>query len=1255
MAPPRAPPTTSTSSSTPAFPRLSPHQHQQLDRIVSHCHPTDHSWHQLSHARTLATQHSSARSSTEDDGDEDGLYQLLLALTWQDGATWHQKWNNAQLNQQGEGEDDTGPLERHRRRPSDGVDLLRKKLANVHLPSSSAASPATGAPRRAPSIPLETAARMGGTPRFSSRPRSTPPAAATPRPLLVHAEPGYSSSDDYVGVPRAGGGAVGRASGTSRPAERVQGGREKKDESTLRAVSAAREDATPLSRRPAVLKQPHQPAVEPIFASSPTTAKHPLLSRRLAELSHPPETSPSPSALPPPQTLTSSLPPRSTRPTPPPSSIPDLIASFSPPEAYALASSFSRLRLLGSAFDTWREAWTFLRDRERELDERRGTWLVRCAMQGWRERLARVREGERKAEEWAGPLGEGGRRRRMRVLRETVRRWKGRVEEKKREKEEERKRAERGRREGELKSARDEVVRLRNRGVAKRALERWYHAHHLSRSTRFRRHSLLSTSFRTLQLRLSTSQQRARELQRVADETWGAKEQDRAVSLVREWRRRREVREAERVWVGKKEDEVKRDAIERWSDRRRQAEYVRELEAAADQQYGVNLASSALESWKRRKRHLDSFSALSLTHSTSLLFSRSNTLLHHWRLRTRLSLSLRSSSHALASRSLATWLNRYEHLETELLGRCVAFTSRKDAQLLTVAFSAWHDAASHQSRLTLAADAVSRRNALAGAVGRWKKRVEKLRVEERKADVVWEFMGQRGAWRRWVERAWERKRERWEGEKRRGRKREALQFWLAQTRQKQQDRALVLQVQQQSNQRLLSSTVTAWKSRIILRRELENEANKLFERNLQQAGFKRWAEQTVKAAERLGFADEYRAGKLEELRDRAFHAWLSSTRRSLELKHRLASFTDSRQARLRETAFGTWRERALRRIEAEVRQKREERLRRMAWEGWKHQTRALTATQFHSSRLLRSAFKTWEQWTPPVELVRQAVESDRNAIGRGAVQVWRIKAQARVALKGLSRLRPLNSSPSPVSPPAPHPPSNRSSPSTFSRSPTSSLSAPQATPTPSLLPRRRVIPPSSPSSISTSTPARTISTERSPSAFVWTAATTPATSYRPSRPLSTASRSILSSSSSAPSPLPPPQSAKAPSTPLPGSSSSSSRPRLSAALAGLPSSSSSASRPPRTRSRSISSLRSVGTSRSAPAGSGAAVVTSDESEDEDEERRGGGRLLDRPAGRGRGAAKSEGASSVSGRDVRGEYAALKARLKEAAVRARTGL
>ncbi|GAA6001369.1 hypothetical protein JCM10207_006629 [Rhodosporidiobolus poonsookiae] len=1252
---PRGPPTlssTTASTTTPPFPPLTRQQHSHLQSILDHCTPTDHSWAHLSRARSRAHLTPHPERVRDRDGDDD-LYPLLLQLTLQPGVTWIDKWRAAL---------DSLVTQHHRTRPSDGLDLVRHKLSSLNLASSSSSpSPALPPPRRPPSTPAlnhptpSTASHPQPQPR--PRPRSTPPtsrpsppdpvsSSSTPvaRPLLVRAEPGYSSSDDYVGVPRAStaGPRVGAGGGAAGESAVKEGALARAAAERSRARRRARDGEehehaqAPPRPRPGGKATPTPTPHTTAAPADSSAARHPLLARRLAELSTsaPPPTAPSA----PPHRAPSPAPS-----SPSASSLPFLISGqFSPPEAHALALSFDRLRTLGGAWDTWRGLYGFLRGREKELGERRGTWMKRCVLGEWQARVGRLREAEARADAWAGAPERGKARKR-----DALRAWRARLGERMQERRDERRRAEREEREAQLRGARDEVVRRRNRRVGKQVVEHWYTLTLTRRAATQHTSHLLRTAFSTWHLRLCSLRTHRATLQSAAAERWATSERGRAHAALRRWGRKAALRRAERAVVRRRERGAREQAWDVWRDRAAERAYVRELERTAEGKWEETVARRAWGRWSARKAHVDSLTALSSRHSHTLALSRTRAALTHWRLHTRLSLSLRASSLLTRARALDVWLDRAERVWVDLGGRAQAVLDARDGRAVRATWGGWRTALARRRAAETTAAEMDQRAVLARTLTRWRAAARAQEVERRKADVVRAFMAQRAAWRVWFERAWEVKRARWVEEKRRERRGEALRFWIAQTRQKQHDRALVAQVQERSSQRLLASTLDKWKTRVILRRELEADAAELYERRVLQAGFKRWADQTVRAAERLVFADEHRALKLEELRDRSFHTWLSSARRSVSLKSRLGAFEAAHEARVREDAWGVWRERGLWRVERAFAEAREGRLRRAGMERWMARSKTLAATRFHTAHLLARAFTTWRAWTTPPELAAQAAQQRSERVRRWAVRWWNRKAAVRGELAELSLSRPFGPSPSSSTPSA----------SVSARRSSLGLSRPSSPSafslgTPSPLDRAGVHRPRSAGPSSSTSPSASLSPSTAPTSFL--------ASHAPS---STRRRPSLTAEYTAPSP-----------------------PARSASRAGTES---------RTRSRSISSLRSVRTARSAPAGAygGGAVDTDEDDEDDDEEEEeedvpspafarlralststsfsgspspfaSSGRrstLSAAPSAsavrEGKRAARSDGGSDLGGeggRDVRGDYEALRRRLKEAAVRAKEG-
>ncbi|GAA5856973.1 hypothetical protein JCM9279_000518 [Rhodotorula babjevae] len=1205
----------SSSSSLSTFPPLTPQQRRRIEDTLANLEPDATTWADLTRAQHRLAQlghpTSSPLADHDDDPDDDSLYELWLKLVWQHGVTWHDKWAAAQ--QPAPVQTTTAPTTRnHRRRPSDNLDLLRRKLDRVSLEP-----PAS--PRRPP-----------------DRPQSTPP-----RPLLVHrpAPGGYSSSDDqYAGVPTP------RARRTSLLDARLLEARRQREPRRglattdddgdvaqraalappLRSRSSfgrprpgpvdGTDDAlfdnspaaygpmhsTPAPRRRPSTSTPRAAVAPPVLPSSPpppaplSPSRHPLLHARLSALSHPRD---APDPLPPPPARA------------PPARNLD-----------ALALSFSRLRLLLPTFAHWSALATFHTSRSATLAERRAAWLARCALRTWRARVERVRELEARGE---GVAHEWDRARDEKTQRGALALWRTRRLEREQARDEQRRAVERDERERALRRARDDASHIVERGRASRALEAWRGRAREARAERFRMAALGRAAVRVWASAAEREKARDAALAEVAREQWGAWEGARARGAWGEWLRRTACRVRERELVRRRQGDVKRDVWDTWTDKKRQADHDAHLTSLASTHHARHLASLALSQWRTRLSHLSRLSRAADARAQALVARRAASSLVTWRLSTRLSLLARARSHALAESALAAWLAAYEHVEVELAGRADALVARKGAQLCAAAFGAWHEAVQQKRRLEAAARGVDRARVLRRVVGRWKAREEAQRVQARRADVVRDFMQVRGAWRSWCEKAWEGRRARWEDERRNARKKEAFDFWLSQTRQKTRDEQLVNRVQERQAERICSKALEAWKARVIARKSLEQDASAFFGRKAVLSAFKRWTLQAYRAEDRLVLADEHRAVKLEELRDRIFHAWLLSTRRSSTLRSRLSGFLAERDERDKAGVYDAWRDKALRGRERAAVVRREGRERAQAWEHWKGTTKTLAAMQHYNYILATRAFEAWRGWTTPPELVLRAVETDHGAITSGALQVWRIKTSAKRALKSLSgRMRLANSLNS--SPPSRLSPSTRPIYSATS----SPSSAPPSLPLPASAPRTA---PSAPLSTSLGSAS----------------ASTAPTSYHPS---------------TSPS-LHRPQPARTPSRST-AASAAPQRPRLSAEYAASPEHAMRAgARPARTaRSHSIVSRLSGGSARSAPGpegwrgggggGGGGVFVSSDEEEDEEGSEDGRWRR----GGAAGAATRSEGGGvgerDAGQRDVRGEYAALRARLRAAAVAAK---
>lgn len=752
------------SSTLDPFPPLSPSQRTLIDHTLALVAPDAHTWADLTHAQSVLQRDGHASAD-----EIERLYEVWLRMVWVEGTTWHDKWDAVQRQW---AEADQQPVQgietpvakrrNHRRRPSDNLDLLRRKLDAVTLDTP--AQP-NSAPRPLP----------------RARPKSTPPRQLLVRPAAQAG--GYSSSDDqFVGVPTP---PTARATRLALPprTERVTLSTTDDDAPgqaiRRRRVSATTRDQVPTStpRHSARPPTPTSPDLTPAAAPRHTDSQ-PLLDRRLSAL-RPRSPSPSPS------------------PRPPSSASSMLISSsLSPPEALSLALSFDRLRLFMPLFAHWKARTNFVRERERELGQRREAWLRRCGWEQWAARVARVREGAGRADEWRmgkdqRRASETGRRTALgRAFEVWKDKWAARVEARGAAEREEARRE----KEAALRAARDAVLSLRYRGLATRSLRHWRIRCATKRVETVIGAALARRAVEKWARRVAQVRHRAQVMEEVADEKWAESEERRKRERWRWWVRRTALRVKEAELTGSREEALRREGWEWWREmqcvpvstdpfgegadvrhvRRQRRDHVRQLEQVASAHDARHLALQSLSIWRTRARQFAYLSSLASQHAHTLLTRRASSQLTHWRLSLRLRLALRVRTDSLLSASLAHWLDAYEHVQIELEGRADALIATRDARVGSVALEVWRSAVAHRAKLDGAAETYQRLRSLARGFERWKVRWEEERVREKKAEVVRDFFVTRRAWRRWSEEACERKRARWAVERRRRRAKETL-------------------------------------------------------------------------------------------------------------------------------------------------------------------------------------------------------------------------------------------------------------------------------------------------------------------------------------------------------------------------------------------------------------------------------------------------------------------------------------------------
>ncbi|GAA5880374.1 hypothetical protein JCM16303_003919 [Sporobolomyces ruberrimus] len=867
---------TSTSSSTiEPFPVLTRSQHSRLDRIISALDENAKTWAEFKDKKEELEGDTTAdeldRTGQEDDREDDDIFPISLKLVFQEGTTWKEKWRGVQSRREGI----VGPATNTSSSRS-GLDVLRAKMDRVSLtsPEGARSSRTRRAPSAEPRNPLVQTPSLAPPP--PPRPRSTPvtlsqrtprqsthptPSTVKTRDFLVlkkKKEPGHSSSsDDYAGVPSLQDLALARR--RRKEQEREEEGAQ---DSTTPPRTALQTQATAKPSRQDPIRPIPPP---PVQSTPPPPSKHPLLERRLAELGLAPTSSP---PFPQPTFTISnpSSPALPFSPSPRKSHIahPSTSSASDIPALELRATRFRELHLVSTHFDAWRSIVRFQQDRSFSVDHARETWLVRCVFQDWLGVTRKLR-GLRETEiEWNAR--ESQRRERADKARKkgTWRRWREKFAVKMEERREAEVREQKEVREMELRNARSEVVKRRNEGLIRRSIKTWRLATLESLAFKFRLRYLPLHPLRRWRQALTIKTSHVEMLESVAEEVWVGSEQKRLGRVFSDWRKKMRLKIAKDAVEGRLEEGIKRGVLSVWVDKTRSALHIRQLENLAAESDARRIASSAFRTWSSRHSQVvalsESADDLAATFSVRLAQRSIKT----WSLSTDAARFHQSRTDSIAKEFLSKWVEKLDHLQIDLEGKALEVIKEKNTQLLAVSFGEWKTSNRHRQRLLQAAEGVSRAKSLTRSIRGWREKLRGNELQVRKGEVVREFFVQRSAWRKWVDRVEEKKRERWVEGRIRLRKKEALAFWIARTRQAKDDKVLVAIVQEKSRKRIFQERLATWKDQVIVRKELERESTILYESRLAESALKRWVNVTVSVGNQLARADEFRAIKAED-------------------------------------------------------------------------------------------------------------------------------------------------------------------------------------------------------------------------------------------------------------------------------------------------------------------------------------------------------------------------------------------------------
>ncbi|KDE09253.1 hypothetical protein MVLG_00573 [Microbotryum lychnidis-dioicae p1A1 Lamole] len=953
--------TTSTSSLTGPFPVVTRQQHAILERVVAAVSPPE-----ANDFNSL--QQAYARLGLPENDDE--TYNLLLRLMWEKGLNWVEKWSSANSSLKDRGYAFASVLHRQKdpRTPSNdqkgrragvgNIDVLKAKLDQVtpsNIPARSSSTQLRRDPRR------QSPSDADLTPANHRETGLTPKAKRVF--LKRRGEGGYSSSDDYVGVPsppnhRSGGSAALPRSAFSSP--------------SLVKLAQAAEEAPTTSKH---VKRVSTSDI-PIIASFPG---HPLMSNRTRSHSssaHPILSSRIASAL---------------------SSKADVATKSyldrEDPEMTATGVAFDRLRALNPLFSHWRAKTAWLLDRAHGIEVARQANIKSWALDRWKhnfvEVMVRRADLERAESQWRL-------RQDTRLQRDVLGRWQIR-----------RRYKQRAEWEGRLRSAWEEVVHNRKQRLVKSVIKFWHRTILERRARRFQESRLVNLAFTIWRWRY----ERLRSMQDMADNVLKQIGTSTMSSAMHIWRERLRLRSSEVAVSDARDLDLVAKVWDYWRMNTNQRQYVQELEEVANDFQRRQRRHELLSIWREQVHRRKQCAALARRHYQIRLVNRVYTL---WLVEYAGRKYLADRNTKLGHASLVKWYTRARLVCIELEAKADTVLAQSGQNLLGGAWQQWCEVIKQRREASEFAVCIHEGSLVKRAMAKWRRRLDKSVVRERQADVARDFLLQRMAWNRWWDAIAERERERAVARiaqflttREINLKRAALSGWIDMTLRAQSDRLKVETIGKIFNHVLLKRCMETFIGRVVDLRDREDRAGQDFELKMKRLVLFRWRQRSSKIRQFEELATTHREMKEREKSKVALIKWSTRARSSQALHIALAK----RRSSMLESCFDHWRERSMRSREMHVVHSIGDHILVDAWSRWVERTMALRVISNRRARTRAQVLEIWRAKTTPVELVAMAVELDHIGTQSRAFQIWQIKAMAKKKLRSVSsRNRILGSS-----------------------------------------------------------------------------------------------------------------------------------------------------------------------------------------------------------------------------------------------------
>ncbi|THH32104.1 hypothetical protein EUX98_g2082 [Antrodiella citrinella] len=467
------------------------------------------------------------------------------------------------------------------------------------------------------------------------------------------------------------------------------------------------------------------------------------------------------------------------------------------------------------------------------------------------------------------------------------------------------------------------------------------------------------------------------------------------------WRGAMHMTRTERTMADRVTLRVLSTAMQVWKNRMNQHQ-------VADQVYDVAVLKRSLRSWKTSQDRIRSLERRADKH-----INRQNDVLVRavtrvWKAHERGKLLERVMTVRLLKQAWTTWQARIQS-QRGLEDMAMAFCTRSSSALASTSVQRWRQVhATHRNANAFAVHYHSAQLSFRMLL-MWRLQLRQKLKLTKQARIAEKFFVMRGAFRSWLVKLAERKRERTVKEFERKVLERYFEDWKAIALRQRELKFGEEIVQQRVALRIMSSTLTHWTNTVADHKFRELETAQRFEQGVATAAFKKWKDLCIRHVEELSLMESYQDVKREEHMRRMFYRWLAAARKSRHRRLLLLEREEQLKMTVVASAWDKWRERfqdtRLQPMADNFVLQGQKNLVFRAFGIWHSKSMSLPAVRFHASHTKASVWKIWRNAMPKALQFKQARDMERNSVLSRAFDKWLQAYRTKIALKAVARAR----------------------------------------------------------------------------------------------------------------------------------------------------------------------------------------------------------------------------------------------------------